>query len=203
MKFRSAAKSIAVVIFAGLFGFSAGSLSASLTAVIHIPHPVDVAYAADVGIPAKVLRIADGDTITVSVPGRGKVKVRLLEVDTFEVYQSSSMDHDVRQFRLSKSRLKELGHIGSAFTKNLVHKGDTVWLIYSGRRTGIFGRDLAFVRLSDGRVLNEELVKAGAALVYRGAATPEHGRYLRMEAAARNARLGVWADDHVRAHFND
>ena len=148
-------------------------------------------------------KISDGDTIKVSFNDE-EVKVRLLEVDTFEVYNSKSMDADIRQFNLSKNQLKDLGKTGSDFTKSLIHKGDLIFLSFSGKRTGYYGRMLAFVHLADGRVLNEELIKSGAALVYRSRSgrTPFHSEYLQLEQTARNQSRGVWANDQVQRYYN-
>ena len=55
-----------------------------------------------------------------------------------------------------------------------------------------YGRTVAFVGLADGRDLGRELVRAGAAWHYvRYSQDPELGK---LEAAARSARVGLWAD---------
>lgn len=156
---------------------------------------------------ATVIRVVDGDTIVVSVPGKYSDKetsIRLLGVDPFEVYDSKQMKNDVRQYGLSKNVLKDLGHFGSDFVKQRVKKGMTVRISYSGERIGFYGRTRAFVHLPDGTVLNEELIKAGAALVYRSQSKPPYlQRYLELEAAARKARVGVWANPQIRAHYQE
>jgi len=58
--------------------------------------------------------------------------------------------------------------------------------------TDRYGRTVADVILPDGRVLNRELVAAGLAWWYRRYSKDENLGQL--EAAARTARRGLWAD---------
>ncbi len=56
-----------------------------------------------------------------------------------------------------------------------------------------FGRTVGEVTLPDGRVLNHELVRAGLAWWYRRYA-PEDDTLKQLEAEARQAKRGLWAD---------
>jgi len=154
--------------------------------------------------PTKVLYVVDGDTIAVNWKGK-KESIRLLEVDTFEVRGSNSMNGDIKQFHLSKNKLKSLGKIGSNLTKQLVHRGDTVWLSFEGKRRGYYKRLLAFVHLSNGKVLNEELMKQGVALVYarNRKGSSHHQDYLKYEAQANSEQIGVWSNANVRTYYQD
>ncbi len=55
-----------------------------------------------------------------------------------------------------------------------------------------YGRLVAIITLPDGRVLNEELLKAGMAWVYRRYCHDQ--RYYDMELHARERQVGLWAD---------
>jgi len=155
-------------------------------------------------VDAKVDRVKDGDTVVVIHNGE-KMNIRLLEVDTFEVFASKSMDADVIQFHLKKGTLKNLGQFGSSITKQLLHKGQHVRLTFKNNGSvskGYYGRVLAFIHLDDNSVLNEILVRSGGALVYRGDKTRVHNRYLKLESLARDDDLGIWQNQNVRKYYH-
>jgi len=100
------------------------------------------AYAVD--FQAKVIHIADGDTITVLNDSNERIKIRLNGIDCPE--KAQAYGNKVKQF-----------------TKELVH-GERV--IIKAHDTDRYGRTIADVILEDGRNLNQELVKAGLAWWY-------------------------------------
>ncbi len=104
--------------------------------------PSDNAYPAD--FQAKVIHIADGDTITVLNDTNDKIKIRFNGIDCPEKAQA-------------------YGKKATQFTKELVH-GERV--IIKAHDTDRYGRTIADVILEDGRNLNQELVKAGLAWWY-------------------------------------
>ena len=63
------------------------------------------------------------------------------------------------------------------------------------RGTDRYGRLVGEVRLPDGRSLNQELVRAGLAWWYRQYA-PVDTTLAQLEAEARTAQRGLWADAH-------
>ncbi len=118
----------------------------------------------------RVVRVLDGDTIEVLKEGRA-ARVRLYGIDAPE-------------------RGQPFGSAARRFTADLCF-GQHVLLREHGRDR--YGRILADVVLPDGRVLNEELVRAGLAWWYREYA-PEARLLEALEREARAARLGLWAD---------
>lgn len=119
---------------------------------------------------AKVIGIADGDTITVLHDGRPE-KIRLASIDCPEKAQA-------------------YGHQAKEFTAAMVFR-QVVQVDASGKDR--YGRTIGKITTSNGKVLNEELVKAGLAWWYRKYA-PEDARLAEMERQARERRLGLWAD---------
>ena len=101
------------------------------------------AYAVD--FQAKVIHIADGDTITVLNNSNEKIKIRLNGIDCPEKAQA-------------------YGNKAKQFTKDLVH-GERVTI--KAYDTDRYGRTIGDVILEDGRSLNHELVKEGYAWRYR------------------------------------
>jgi endonuclease YncB( thermonuclease family) len=123
----------------------------------------------------EVVGISDGDTIEVMYNGRA-VKVRLHGIDTPEKAQA-------------------FGTKAKQFTADLVHRQQVTVEVHD---TDHYGRLVAEVRLSDGRSLNRELVRAGMAWWYRQYA-PKDAELARLEADARQAKLGLWSDPHAVA----
>src|SRR5262245_60417944 len=117
----------------------------------------------------KVVGVSDGDTITV-LHDRQPEKVRLNGIDAPEKGQA-------------------FGEKARQFTARLAFGQEVIVRVLDHDR---HGRTVADVILSDGRSLNRELVRAGYAWWYR--------RYSKdlslseLEAQARLARAGLWAD---------
>ena len=111
----------------------------------------------------KVVAISDGDTISVLRVGKA-VKVRLHGVDTPEKAQA-------------------FGTQARKFTSDMVFQRDVTVAI---RETDRYGRLVGEVLLSDGRSVNQELVKAGMAWWSRRYA-PHDTTFAQLEAEARTA----------------
>jgi endonuclease YncB( thermonuclease family) len=120
----------------------------------------------------KVVGIADGDTISVLHEGKA-VKVRLHGVDTPEKAQA-------------------FGTQARKFTGDLVFQRDVTVVVHTTDR---YGRLVGEVMLPDGRSLGHELVRAGLAWWYRQYA-PNDTTLAQLEAEARTAKRGLWADAH-------
>ena len=115
---------------------------------------------------AQVVRVVDGDTLKVSVPGEADATVRLIGMDTPE---SVAAD---------EARNCEEGRIASDYAKSLVAPGQTVWLSRDVSDADRYGRLLRYVwieRPDDpadegeiaGKMLNAILVRDGYAQVKR------------------------------------
>jgi endonuclease YncB( thermonuclease family) len=118
----------------------------------------------------KVVAVADGDTITV-LHGRESIKVRLYGVDAPESGDAFS-------------------NVSKRLTSDLVF-GQTVRV--EGVDHDRYGRLVAKVSLADGRSLSQELVRNGCAWWFRKYA-PADRELERLEAEARQSRVGLWAD---------
>lgn len=127
--------------------------------------------------PCRVARVIDGDTFTCS----GGRRVRLLLVDAPERSQHPA------------------GDSATAALQRLIHRDVEVALEFGRDSTDRYGRTLAFVWLEDGRMVNQELVRRGWAVVYLY--DRKNLRYApRIEAAqdsARTERRGWWRDGEI------
>lgn len=120
---------------------------------------------------AKVIKIADGDTITVMLPDCRKIRVRLYGIDCPEKKQP-------------------YGRVATRFTADRVGNREVEITSMGHDR---YGRMVAIV--DD---LNEALMAAGLAWVYpRYCKAPLCENWKRIEARAREAKSGLWGDTHI------
>jgi len=131
-----------------------------------------------------VVRIVDGDTVVLLVDGKEE-KVRLIGVDTPETVKP---DTPVEEYGLEASR----------FTKNLL-SGESVYVETDPGGAGKvdrYKRTLAFLyRVPDGLFVNLELVRQGYGRVYRKVDFKYRPLFEKAEAAARDKKRGLWAQD--------
>jgi micrococcal nuclease len=124
--------------------------------------------------PATVVRITDGDTIRVELPGGEEERVRYIGIDTPEVRGEDEC----------------FGERATRANARMV--GDRVELEYDVERRDRYGRLLAYVH-ADGRMVNAELVRRGFATVLTVPPNVRHaGRFLRLAREARRERRGLW-----------
>jgi endonuclease YncB( thermonuclease family) len=126
-------------------------------------------HAAD--YPARVVGIADGDTIKVLTAANKQVKIRLHGIDAPEAGQPFG------------SRAKQAAS-SLAFGKAVTIRE---------RDRDRYGRTVADVVLPDGRVMNHELVRQGMAWHFVRYAPRDH-ELARLQAEARKARVGLWSE---------
>jgi micrococcal nuclease len=120
-----------------------------------------------------VTKVTDGDTIWL----RGVGKVRLIGIDTPEVYGRSEC----------------FGREASAFADRLLHPGTRIRYRIGRESHDRYGRTLAYVWLPDGRMYNELAVSDGYARILTIKPNDDYAR--RFAAAARRAReahRGLW-----------
>jgi len=125
---------------------------------------------------ALVERVIDGDTIVVTHRGHSE-HIRLYGVDCPE-----------------KRGHQPFNAEATALAQQLVLGQDVT---VKARGKDIYGRTVAEVITASGKSVSSELAKAGLAWYYRGRArAPEIAK---LEAEARAAKLGLWADEHPTA----
>lgn len=155
------------------------------------------AMAADIQsteLTATVTDVTDGDTIDVEYTNGTNDTVRMLGVDTPEVYG----ENDPAEFEgvpnttEGKQCLANAGENASNYTKNELHQGEQVTLeldpASDGR--GDYGRLLAYV-LDDGENHNYQLIQTGHARVYDSEFSQSE-RFYAAESDAQSDRKGLW-----------
>jgi len=132
--------------------------------------------------------VHDGDTLEIKPFGR----TRLIGIDTPE-REDSPRDRFLAQQGVPASRQRAISRAAKTF--NIQHvKGQQVTLTLDTPARDKYGRLLAYVYLPDGRLLNALLLEKGLAAVYRKFSFRMKEDFLAAEAAAREARRGLWAE---------
>lgn len=132
---------------------------------------------------AVVTRIVDGDTIQATIGGV-PLTIRYIGVDTPE---SKKPNTPVQCYALEATE-----------ANRALVLGQTVTLERDRTNYDRYGRLLRYVYLTDGRMVNEELVKIGAGFAKRYAPDTRHAvRLDAAQAAAQTARAGLWGACNV------
>ena len=130
----------------------------------------------------KVINVVDGDTIDIDIPDGEyeKTRIRLWGVDTPET-------------KNDKTGIMYFGPQASEFTKKLTTgKNVTIYLDEDKNTRGKYGRLLAYVKLPDGRFLNEALLNEGFAYSDLRFRHSLYHKYKRLQAAAKSQKKGLW-----------
>ncbi len=146
-------------------------------------------------VPCEVVRVVDGDTFHCLLEGKEEVKVRLIGVDTPESSENQKAVRDAQRSGRDVREIVRMGKKSAEFTKSLLPKGSTVYLEFDVQKTDKYGRLLAYVWLSDGRMLNELLVREGYAQVYTIPPNVKYQeRFLEAQRKAREEGKGLWGE---------
>jgi len=126
------------------------------------------------GWSGKVVKVADGDTITVLHDGEQE-RIRLYGIDAPEKDQA-------------------FGQKSKEFTASLVAGRE---VDVQRKDTDRYGRTVALVTVN-GRSLNESLVQEGYAWVYRQYCKESFcSSWLQEESTAKSGKIGMWSDSHI------
>jgi len=144
---------------------------------------------------AVVKKIVDGDTITVISHGK-YIKVRLIGIDTPESSENKKALHDSGRSGKDVKTIISQGKQATAFVKSVLRKGDTITLEFDIEKYDKYGRTLAYVYLSDGRMLNEVIISSGYASPLTIAPNIKYkNRFLQSYQTARSKEIGLWAEE--------
>jgi len=132
---------------------------------------------ASINTSAVVVNVVDGDTIDVKLEDGQTKRLRYIGIDSPEANQSDCFSREA-----------------TAYNYALVH-GLQVKLERDVSETDRYNRLLRYVYLLDGRMVNEELVKAGYAQV---STYPPDVRYVQLfleaQRAAKSKAAGLWGE---------
>jgi len=125
--------------------------------------------------------VTSGKVVVVSVP----------DGDTLEVRRNGGKIERLRLYGVDAPELKQQGGKESkAFAESLLHGGTITIDI---RETDQYGRGIALLHLENGRIANEEIIRAGHAWVYRNYCHEAFcNQWLALEHLAKKQGLGFW-----------
>jgi micrococcal nuclease len=148
----------------------------------------------------RLVRIVDGDTFIIQYNGKNE-KLRLTGIDTPEASNNPKARRDSDRKNTSLEEILEKCKRSKYFAKALLAGEKYIYLEFDVQKRDRYRRILAYVYLSDGRMINELMLKAGyAALMTVPPNVKYKGRFLKAYREARVKKRGLWADCHRQAY---
>lgn len=129
-----------------------------------------------------VSEVIDGDTLDIRTRDGRVVRVRLLGIDTPET-------------RHPTIGVMYYGPEASEYLKQLIGTQPvTLLLDNAGDQRDLYGRLLAYVRLEDGRIVNEEIIKNGYGYADLRFEHSQIARYVALMKEAEENKAGLWKE---------
>jgi micrococcal nuclease len=140
----------------------------------------------------KVIQVVDGDTLAIQRNGRTE-KIRLIGIDAPESSINNKTKKDASRGNGDLDTITKMGKEATRFVRKIVKPGDSVTIEYDKQTRDKYGRLLGYVYLSNGKMLNEEIVKAGYAnLLTYPPNVKYQDRFLKAYREARESSRGLW-----------
>lgn len=141
---------------------------------------------------ATVVEVVDGDTLMVEYNSK-KESINLLGIDAPESVMNKKAEIDSRTEGESLLTITFKGIDAKRFVERIVKKGDMVVMAFDVQARDQEGKLQGYVYLSDGRMLNEEIVRAGyAKLAIAPPNVKYQARFMEAYKEARIYRRGLW-----------
>jgi len=141
-----------------------------------------------------VTRIVDGDTLKVFYLGNEE-NIRLIGIDTPESRVNKKTKKDAERNKQDIKIIIEMGKKATRYVKGLVKPGDLITIELDVQERDRYGRILGYVYLSNGKMLNEEIVKAGYAMIMTIPPNVKYkDRFLKAYQEARDGKVGLWGE---------
>lgn len=109
-------------------------------------------------------RVIDGDTMVIFFEGREET-LRLIGIDTPEIGENQKALGEAKRSGKDVKSLLEMGKEAMLFVRGMVKPDETLNIELDIQLRDEYGRLLGYVFLKDGRMLNEEILRAGYAEV--------------------------------------
>jgi micrococcal nuclease len=139
-----------------------------------------------------VTRVIDGDVIQVIYGGVEK-RVRLIGIDAPESRIDRKAMKDANMSEYDIETIVEMGAEAKAYVNGLIKRGDFITIEFDIKEMDRYGRLLCYVYLSNGKMLNEEIVKAGYANVKTIPPNVKYkDKFLKAFKYAKETKRGLW-----------
>jgi micrococcal nuclease len=143
---------------------------------------------------ATVVRVVDGDTLKIEMNGHEEA-VRLIGIDTPESKVNKKAKKDAIKTNHDVEAITAMGREATKYVKTLVRNGDTVEIEFDVQKRDKYKRLLVYAYLRDGKMLNEEIIKAGFANVMTYPPNVKYQeRFVRAYRDARDTKRGLYRD---------
>lgn len=137
--------------------------------------------------------VFDGDSFRADM-GLLTQSVRLVGIECPEGTASSKARREAKKLGMTMTEYLKYGDEAAALTRRLLPKNGNFRIEYDVEKRDKYGRLLGYVFLSDGRMVNEELVKAGLAYLFPTEKNVKYKkRLLAALAEAKKYRRGIWS----------
>jgi micrococcal nuclease len=140
----------------------------------------------------KVIRIVDGDTLKINYKGKEE-SIRLIGIDAPESRINDRAKRESQRTGQDLKTITALGKEATRFVKTLIKPGDRIRIEFDVEKRDRYRRLLGYVYLSNGKMLNEEIIKAGYAnLLTIPPNVKYQGRFIEGQVEAREHKRGLW-----------
>ena len=140
----------------------------------------------------KVIRVVDGDTLKISYKGKQE-SIRLIGVDAPESRVNDRAKRESQKTGQDLKTITSLGKEATRFVKTLVKPGDRIRIEFDVEKRDKYRKLLGYVYLSNNKMLNEEIVKAGYAnLLTIPPNVKYQGQFIEAQVEAKEHKRGLW-----------
>ena len=146
-------------------------------------------------INLKIKRFVDGDGIIVEdLIHKKEIEIRFLGIDAPELKYCDKIKKDEKELHIPAAFLIKLGHLSLKYLKKQVKLGDFCTLVQEENNLiDKYGRYLGYLTLSDGRILNEIMIKKGYAKPYNEVFCEKLPMYQEWHLKARKNQKGLYS----------
>ncbi len=141
-----------------------------------------------------VVRVVDGDTLKIRYWGKEE-SIRLIGIDTPESRVNKKTKRDAKRSGQDLKTIIAMGKKATEYVESLINQGDLITIEFDAQQRDRYGRLLGYVYLSNGKMLNEEIVKAGYANVMTIPPNIKYkDRFLEAYQEAEENKRGLWGE---------
>ena len=121
--------------------------------------------------------------------------IRLVGIDTPESRVNKKTKKDAKRSGQDIKTIIAMGKRATEYVESLVSPGDLITIEFDVQERDRYGRLLGYVYLSNSKMLNEEIVKAGYANVMTIPPDVKYkDRFLKAYQEARESKRGLWKE---------
>ncbi len=121
--------------------------------------------------------------------------IRLIGIDTPESRVNKKAKRDAKRSGQDIKTITAMGKRATEYVESLVKTGDLITIEFDAQQRDRYDRLLGYVYLSNGKMLNEEIVKAGYANVMTIPPNVKYkDKFLKAYKHARERKRGLWGE---------